>query len=116
MHELSIVEALIEQVEREVQRSGEAGRVVRLDLSIGRLSGVCPDSLQFAWGLLAPETSLAGAEMRISQPRAVCCCRDCGKRTEIEELVAQCPACGSPQIAFEGGQEMLLETIELEDG
>ena len=115
MHELSIVEALIEQVEREVRRSGENGRVVRLDLSIGRLSGVCPDSLRFAYELLAPETPLAAAELCITEPPAVCSCGDCGARTELEDLAASCPACGSPNVTIEGGQELLLQTIELED-
>ena len=39
MHELSIVEALIEQVQREVRRAGQKGRVTRLELAIGTLSG-----------------------------------------------------------------------------
>ena len=115
MHELSIVEALIEQVEREVRRSGQTGCVMRLELRIGRLSGVCPHSLRFAFDLLAPETSLAGAEMHITEPCAVCSCGTCGARTEIDELVAQCPRCGATDIHFEGGQDMLLESIELED-
>ena len=115
MHELSIVEALIEQAQREVKRSGCGGRVVRLDLRIGRLSGVCPDSLRFAWDLLAPETSLAGAELCIAEPPAVCACGDCGARTELEDLASSCPKCGSPNVTIEGGQEMLLQTIELED-
>ena len=40
MHELSIVEALIDQVGQELERAGQRGRVLRLELSIGRLSGV----------------------------------------------------------------------------
>lgn len=115
MHELSIIEALIEQVEKEVRQSGQKGRVVRLELRIGRLSGVCPDSLLFAWELLAPETSMAGAVMDITQPMAVCRCRTCGARTEVEQLTAACPKCGSADVSIEGGQEMLLESIELED-
>ena len=39
MHELSIVESLIEQVEKEVVGSGHEGRILRLDLIVGRLSG-----------------------------------------------------------------------------
>ena len=53
MHELSIVEALIDQVGQELDRAGQQGRVLRLELSIGRLSGVNPDSVRFAFGLLA---------------------------------------------------------------
>lgn len=115
MHELSIVETLIDQVEKEVRSSGHAGRVVRLDLVIGRLSGVNADSVRFAFELLSPETSLAGAKLEIEEPRAVCRCEDCGRETEIEELAAACPACGSPHVTIGGGQELLLSSIELEE-
>lgn len=115
MHELSIVEALIEQVETEVRRSGHEGRVVHLDVVIGRLSGVNADSVQFAFELLSPGTLLEQADLRIVQTKAVCRCEACSARTEIDELVAACPACGSPRIAFDGGQDLVLESIELED-
>jgi len=115
MHELSIVEALIEQVEAEVEQAGAAGPVSRLALSIGRLSGVCADSVRFAFELLSPDTILAGAALEIEEPKAVCVCHGCAERTELEELCLHCPACGSPDITIEGGQEMLLETIDVEE-
>ena len=61
MHEVSIVEALIEQVGEEVERAGASGRVTRLALSIGQLSGVHSDSIRFAFELLSPGTILEGA-------------------------------------------------------
>ena len=39
MHELSIVDSMIQQVDGEVQASGHAGRVLAIDLVVGRLSG-----------------------------------------------------------------------------
>jgi len=115
MHELSIVEALIEQVEKEVERSGHRGRVTGLDVSIGRLSGVNPDSFRFALEMLAPGTLLEAAEIRIAEPRATCRCPSCGAATEVDELAAQCPACGSGDVLLEGGRELWLQSIELED-
>jgi hydrogenase nickel incorporation protein HypA/HybF len=115
LHELSIVEALIEQVQAEIRRSGHEGRVVHLDIVIGRLSGVNADSVRFAFELLSPGTLLEQAELRIVQPKAVCCCEACAARTEIDDLVAECPACQSSRITFEGGQDLVLESIELED-
>jgi hydrogenase nickel incorporation protein HypA/HybF len=115
LHELSIVEALIEQVQAEIRRSGHEGRVVHLDIVIGRLSGVNADSVRFAFELLSPDTLLEQAELRIIQTKAICRCEACGAGTEIDELVAECPACGSPRIALEGGQDLVLESIELED-
>ncbi len=115
MHELSIVEALIEQVQREVQRSGHHGRIMSLDLSIGRLSGVNAKSLRFAFELLAPGTLVEGADVRIAEPRAVCKCRACKTRVEIEDLVIECPRCGSGEISIEGGRDLMLQSIEVEE-
>jgi hydrogenase nickel incorporation protein HypA/HybF len=116
MHELSIVDALIEQVRSEVDRSGHSGRVTRLELAIGRLSGVNADSVRFAFQMLSPGTLLESAALGITEPRAVSRCADCGDRVEIDELAARCPNCGSCNVVIEGGQELLLQTIELEDG
>ena len=115
MHELSIAEALIEQVEREVERAGQPGRVLKVELSIGRLTGVHADSLLFAFGLLAPGTRLEKAEVRIREPQAVCVCHGCRQQTEIHELVIVCPACGSGEVVIDGGRDLLLESIEVED-
>ena len=115
MHELAIVEALIEQVQREVRRAKQKGRVTRLELAIGALSGVHCDSVRFAFDLLAPGTVVEGAKVEIQQPQAVSCCGSCGA-VEIAELVAACPRCKSPEITIEDGQELLLQSIEVEDG
>ncbi len=115
MHELSIVDALIEQVEKEVKRSGQPGRITRLDLVIGRLSGVNPDSIRFAFTMLAPGTLVAEATLSITEPKAVCCCQVCGQRTEIDEISAVCSSCGSGDVTIEGGQELILQSIELEE-
>jgi hydrogenase nickel incorporation protein HypA/HybF len=121
MHELSIVEALIEQVQREVQRSGRIptggppGRIRRLELAVGRLSGVSCDSLRFAFELLSGDTPVAGAELQITEPKATCRCQTCHARQEVDEITVRCPACGSTQVTLEGGRELLLQSIEIED-
>ena len=116
MHEVSIVEALIEQVERQLARAGHDGRVTRLEVEIGRLSGISVDSVRFAFELLAPGTLVEGAEMLVDEPKAVCACRACGRRSEIDELAFDCPTCGSDQITVEGGDQMVLRAIDLEEG
>ena len=115
MHEVSIVEALIEQVEGEVERAGASGRVARLGLSIGRLSGVQVESIRFAFQLLAPGTLVEGATLEIEEPPAVCVCAACNARTDLEELCLECPACDSHEISIEGGREMLLQTIDVDE-
>ncbi|NLS93132.1 MAG: hydrogenase maturation nickel metallochaperone HypA [Planctomycetaceae bacterium] len=112
---MSIVEALIEQVEGEVARAGAAGKVTRLSLSIGRLSGVQPDSIRFAFELLSPGTLVENAALEIEEPPAVCVCAGCGARTELDDFCLECPSCGSRDISIQGGREMLLQTIDLDE-
>lgn len=115
MHELSIGEALIEQVQREVDKAGASGPITRIVLSVGRLTGVHCDSLRFALELLTPGTPLEKAEVVFRQPKAALCCRACGAREEIDDLVLSCPKCGAGDVVVEGGRELVLETIELAD-
>jgi hydrogenase nickel incorporation protein HypA/HybF len=116
MHELAIVDALIEQVGREVRRAGNHGKILGVQLSIGRLSGVNSDSLRFAFELLAPDTLVEGAEIVINQVKPFCRCHACNARMEIEDLVFKCPKCASDAITIEGGRDLMLESIDVEDG
>jgi hydrogenase nickel incorporation protein HypA/HybF len=110
---MSIVQALIEQVGVEIEQAAQRGRIVGLDLVIGRLSGVHIDSIRFAFELLSPGTLLDGAELRIQERHAVLACRDCSACHEIEQIRFDCPACGSSHVVLQGGQELLLQSIEL---
>ena len=116
MHEVAIVQTLIEQVEDEVTKAGCAGPVTRLEVVVGRLSGANADSIRFAFELLAPDHALIEkAELVIDEPKAICRCLTCQAENEIDELLPACPDCGSTEIRFEGGQDLLLQTIELEE-
>jgi hydrogenase nickel incorporation protein HypA/HybF len=115
MHELSIVDALIEQVGREVHRAGQSGKVRGVELSIGRLSGVNCDSLRFAFELLAPGTIVESANIVIHELKAACNCQACNARVELDDLVFKCPKCASDAITIEGGRDLLLQSIDVED-
>jgi hydrogenase nickel incorporation protein HypA/HybF len=115
VHELAIVDALIAQVRQEVQRAGAVGSVTRVELVVGRFSGVCPDSLRFAFEMLAPGTIVEGAELALSQPPAIARCRTCGAETQLDDLAGTCPQCQSPEVSLEGSRDLVLQSIELED-
>jgi hydrogenase nickel incorporation protein HypA/HybF len=115
MHELSIVEALIDQVQQEVDHSGQPGRIVRLELIIGRFAGVYCDSIRFAFELLSAGTPLEQTELLIREPKATVCCSTCNTCVEVDELVLKCPECGGENVTIEGGWELLIQSIEIED-
>ena len=52
MHELSLAEALYKTVETWQKENG--GKILSVTVEIGRLGGVDPDSLKYAFSLVAP--------------------------------------------------------------
>lgn len=115
VHEVAIAEALLEEVEREAAAAGACGRVERLRVTVGRLSGVYPEALRFAFEALSAGTRAAGAELEIREVPAFLRCQRCGERTVAEDLFSHCARCGSAEVAVEGGQELLLDSIEVEE-
>ncbi len=118
MHEVALVEHLLDSVRRELPEELAGARVARVVIHVGVLSGAFPDALRFAFDVLAPERLGAGARLEIVEIPAVCRCRACGAASTITEPVPVCPQCGSPDIRMEGGSDLVLQEIELdvEDG
>jgi hydrogenase nickel incorporation protein HypA/HybF len=111
VHELSIADAIREIVERNAR-----GReVVAVEIKIGHLRQVVPDSLEFAWQLVTSGTALDGAELRTDYVAASADCRACSSETELTAFPALCQACGSPDVEVSGGDELLVEALELEE-
>jgi hydrogenase nickel incorporation protein HypA/HybF len=111
MHELSIVQALIERVEAEA-RAREATAVGRVVVAIGELSGVEPGLLAKAYDTFRERTVCAGAPLTIRAVPALWRCPACGAPPP-RGAVLRCPACGLPA-RLEAGDEIVLERIEME--
>ncbi len=109
MHELSICQALIAQLEA----LPEAGRVSALRLSIGPLSGVEPALLSRAFPLAAAGSRAAGARLEMETPPVRIRCRSCGATGEVPPNRLLCPACGDWHCSVTGGDEMTLLSVEL---
>ncbi|MGQ9605853.1 MAG: hydrogenase maturation nickel metallochaperone HypA/HybF [Thermogutta sp.] len=114
MHEVSLVEHLLDGVERELPSELAGARVARVVIHVGVLSGAHPEALRFAFDLLAPERLGEGVRLEIVEVPAVCRCHACGAASPITEPVFVCPGCGSPDIRTEGGSDLILQEIELE--
>lgn len=42
-------------------------------------------------------------------------CRECGQESELAGLPLACPACGSLDLELLRGEELLVDSLELED-
>ena len=111
MHEYSIIAALVDRVQREVEaRPGTVAR--KLHVRIGEQSGVEPDLLRTAFTTFRARSACACAELELVQVPAVWRCIRCDLPIAAG-AVLQCPSCGRPA-RLASGDDIILERIEME--
>jgi hydrogenase nickel incorporation protein HypA/HybF len=111
MHELSLSSAILETVERHA-----AGRrVTVVSLRVGRLRQVVPDTLLFYFGIVSEGTVCDGARLELEEVPARLSCTGCGHGWDAELVHFRCPACGSGAVEVTSGQELEVESIEVEE-
>ncbi len=113
MHEASIVESLIGLVAESVPAGS---RVRRVDVQVGLLTGVSPDSMQFYFEILREDTVCSQAELAVALEPLQARCGSCGTRHTLDEISWLCPSCGAAALAFENGDELRLRSVEVDDG
>jgi hydrogenase nickel incorporation protein HypA/HybF len=113
VHELSVCQALVQQLEG-VSAANGGGAVALVRLRIGPLSGVEAPLLQRAFPLAAAGTIADGAELIIETAGVVVQCNECGARSDAAPNRMLCGACKSYRVRMVSGDEMLLESVELE--
>jgi hydrogenase nickel incorporation protein HypA/HybF len=111
MHELSIADAVV----AIASRHAEGRKVTRVDLRVGHLRQVVPDSLLFAFELVSAGTELEGAELVIEEVPAQVSCNACGAEMELTAFPAHCTECGALDVEVSGGDELLVDALELEE-
>lgn len=112
MHELSLGRALLEQI-ASVMAQQRAVAVTRVTVRIGSLSGVEPALLRAAYEQLRTETVAENAELVITAMPVRIRCAVCDAVNEAAPNLLLCPQCGGAQTALIGGDEMLLESVDL---
>jgi hydrogenase nickel incorporation protein HypA/HybF len=110
VHELSIADSVVQIV------CSHAGgrRVTAVELKVGHLRQVVPSALAFAFQLVAEGTVAEGAELHLEVVPAAGRCRHCGVESALREFPLRCTACGGWDLELLRGEELLVESLELE--
>ncbi len=110
MHELSLSSAIV----NTATKHADGRRVVTVNLRVGRLRQVVPDTLQFYFEFVARDTMCEGAELVQEVIEARLHCRGCEHAWEIEIPAFRCPRCGGAEVDIASGDEFEVESIEVE--
>lgn len=98
----------------ERARREGAEQIYSIRLRVGKLSGVAPDALRFAFDALAIGTPAAGARLEIEEIPARFQCDRCHKPYPAESLTEKCPFCHSTGTLMQLGRDLELASLEVE--
>jgi hydrogenase nickel incorporation protein HypA/HybF len=113
MHELGITQSILNIALQHANQAG-AVRITELNLVIGELSSIIDDSVQFYWDMISQDTIAQGANLNFRRTPATLRCNACDHEFPMEQDRFTCPACGSPHVVVAGGEEFLLESIDVD--
>lgn len=109
MHELSLSSAIVATV---VKHAG-GSKVSAVNVRVGDLRQVVPDSLEFYFSFAARDTVCEGAALNMTTVRAGLRCPACDHGWTLESPIFKCPSCGSADVSIVAGNEFEVETIEV---
>lgn len=113
MHELAVAQALVDQVDAVI-RQHHATSATLIRVRIGPLAGVVPELFASAFPLAAAGHAMEHATLDLVAEPITVRCQTCGAETEAALNRLVCGACGDWHTQVISGDELLLESVELE--
>jgi hydrogenase nickel incorporation protein HypA/HybF len=110
MHELALSRAIVDAA----LAHAEGRRVVAVNVSLGALRQAVPESLELYFQILSDGTLCEGALLNVRQTPARLRC-ECGEEWELTEPSFRCPACGGAETTVLSGEELRVDSIEVEE-
>ena len=115
MHEMGIAMQIIEIATSAIPENMDNVRVERVNLKVGKLAAVVPQSLRFCFEIIARDTPLSGAKLNIEEMPVVARCRECNIEWNITGSVFTCEKCKGGLIDIISGRELDIDSIEIAD-
>lgn len=114
MHELSLVRAIVDEVEKEAAAK-KARRVKRITIRFNALTSHSADHVHFSFDIVKiGHPLIKNARLQLNEVEPLLHCR-CGNQFRGHHLPDVCPKCGSVDVKAVNSTDMVLESFEVED-
>lgn len=110
MHEVSMMQNTLDIAIAQA-RQNNAIQIDCLTMNIGKLSGVIPEAIEFAFEVLSKNTIAENARLEIKTIPVVCHCQKCDRNFQPEAYVYQCPQCQKISSDILQGRELELVSV-----
>lgn len=117
MHELSIVQSLVELCNQQVLKNNllnEDKKIKEVIVKIGVLSGVEPHYLKSAFDVYKIQTICQEAKLSIIHQPILVKCSSCGFMGELKNNEFICPSCNKDELDVIDGEDMHLMRLVIE--
>ena len=113
MHESVITQNMLTTILDEA-KAANARKVIRISLTVGELSGVVSECVQFYFDILKKDTIASEAAIDFKTVPARLRCRDCQTEFRPQDELWVCPGCGSRSVEIREGRDCSIDSIEIE--
>ena len=110
MHESALTQNLLEIA---LKHSG-AGRIINVNLTIGEFSDEREEAIRFYWDDFSKGTLAEQAQLHFRMVSAEMKCLECESIFHPEEEAGFCPHCQSHRLKLLSGDDVKLESIDVE--
>lgn len=114
MHELSIAQSMLEIIEQEAAFFNRS-KVTIIRLRIGKLSGIVPDALRFAFEIISKGSVAEDASLDIEEVPISIKCNECRKTFGVDDPFMICPHCDGLNVELVSGKELEIKELEIDD-
>jgi hydrogenase nickel incorporation protein HypA/HybF len=111
MHELSLSSAILETA----LRHADGRRVKSVQMRVGAMRQVVPESLDFYFGIVTRGTVCEGALLEQEPIAALLRCEQCTLEWRPDLPIFRCPGCGGGEVETLAGAEFEIDSIVVEE-
>ncbi|MGB9300962.1 MAG: hydrogenase maturation nickel metallochaperone HypA [Anaerolineae bacterium] len=113
MHELPVTQGMLSIALEHAARAG-AKKITAINLTIGEMSGIVDDSVQFYFDIVSQDTPAQGALLNFERIPARFRCKACDESFSLDSGQWACPHCGEWSVEIIAGREFYVDSIEVE--
>lgn len=113
MHEMSLMEGVFDVIEQTLSQY-DVKQVLQVKLKVGELTNAEPDALLMAFEAFSKDTRCEGAELIVERVPVRGRCKNCHREFNVKTILFICPECGGTGIEVIQGEELLIESLEVE--
>ncbi|MFH1613279.1 MAG: hydrogenase maturation nickel metallochaperone HypA [bacterium] len=114
MHEFSIVKSLINILNKKCKKE-KISEIKKINLKIGILKTIMPESLNFAFEILSKKTKYENTKLIIKIIPVKMKCNECKNNITFNNtfnIHFLCKKCGSTNLNLLCGNELLIDSVE----